>query len=65
VFSRFSREEIKNLIEQHGGKNVSSISSKTDYLIAGSTMGPSKLAKAKELNIAILTEEEFLKIIGL
>jgi len=64
VFSKFSREEIKNLIEQNGGKNVSSLSAKTDYLLAGENMGPSKLAKAKQLNIPIISEDEFLKMIG-
>jgi len=64
VFSKFSREEIKNLIEQNGGKNVSSLSTKTDYLLAGENMGPSKLAKAQELNIPIISEDEFLKMIG-
>ncbi len=63
-FENYSREEIKLLIEQHGGKNVSSISGKTDYLVAGDKIGPSKLEKAQNLNVKIINEGEFLKIIG-
>lgn len=63
VFSRFSRDEIKQLIENLGGKNVSSISSKTDYVVAGDNMGPAKKEKANELNVPILTENEFLSLI--
>ena len=61
VFSRFSREEIRLLIEQHGGKNVSSISKKTTFVVAGDNMGPSKKQKAEELGIPIINEEEFIK----
>lgn len=57
------REEIKKIIEQHSGKNVSSISASTSYLIAGEKMGPAKLSKAKSLRIKILTEEDFFKFI--
>lgn len=64
TFSKYSRDEIKVLIEQNGGKNVSSISSKTDYLVAGENIGPSKLEKVKELNISIITEDDFLRMIG-
>ena len=64
VFDQFSRDELIALIEQHGGKNVSSISKKTDYVIAGDKMGPSKLAKAQELGITILTEHLFIDLIG-
>ena len=63
VFNKFSRDELKNAIEQNGGKNVSSVSSKTDYLIAGEKMGPGKLEKAKRLNIPIITEDEFIEMI--
>ena len=63
VFVSFSRDELKNLIEDNGGKNVSSISSKTNYIIAGENMGPSKLKKAADLNIPILSEEEFKQMI--
>ena len=63
VFEKFSRTEIKKIIEKNSGKNVSSISSKTDYVLAGENMGPSKLKKANELGISIISEEEFLKMI--
>ncbi len=65
VFSRFSRDEIKSLIEQHGGRNVSSISAKTDYVVAGENMGISKLAKASQLNIPVISEDEFLSLVGI
>lgn len=64
VFSNFSRDEIKRIIEQHGGKNLGSISSKTNYLLAGDEAGPSKLEKAKKLKVTVLTEKEFLKLIS-
>ncbi|MGQ8870172.1 NAD-dependent DNA ligase LigA [Myroides sp. TSA_177.3] len=63
VFTQVSREELKQMIEDHGGKNGSSISSKTDYVVAGDKMGPSKLEKANQLGITILTEEAFLTMI--
>lgn len=63
VFTQFSRDEIKHLVEQHGGKNVSSISSKTDYVVAGDNMGPAKLEKAVSLKIPILSETEFITLI--
>lgn len=63
VFSRFSREEIKANIQQHGGKVVSSISGKTDYVLAGEKMGPEKLKKAEKLGIPIISEEDYLKMI--
>jgi len=62
-FERFSREEIKKLIESHGGKNVSSISNKTNYLVAGSNIGPSKLANAQKLKIPVISENDFVKMI--
>lgn len=65
VFESLSRSEIKKLIEEYGGRNLSSISSKTNYLLAGSNMGPSKLKKAKELGIQVISEEEFKEMIGL
>lgn len=64
VFSKVSREELKSLIEENGGKVSGSISSKTNYLVAGENMGPSKLAKAQGLGTKILSEDEFLKMIG-
>lgn len=60
----FSRDEINKAIEDNGGKPVTSVSSKTDYLIAGENIGPNKLAKAKELGIPIITENEFLAMIA-
>lgn len=63
VFSSFSRDEMKQLIEYHGGKNSSSISSKTDFLLAGEKMGPEKKKKAEALNVKIINEDEFLKMI--
>ncbi len=64
TFARHSREEYKSIIEQHGGKNVSSISKKTSFVFAGDNMGPSKLEKANKLGIPIVNEEEFLSMIG-
>ncbi|MCH2234081.1 MAG: NAD-dependent DNA ligase LigA [Crocinitomicaceae bacterium] len=64
VFASVSRNELKSLIETNGGKNVSSVSSKTDYLVAGDKMGPAKLAKAEKLGVQIISEEEFLKLIN-
>lgn len=64
VFSKHSREEYKQLIEQHGGRNVASISSKTSFLLAGDNMGPAKREKAEKLGIPILSEEEFLQMIA-
>ena len=63
VFSKFSRDELKNLIEEHGGKNVSSISAKTNYVIAGDKMGPAKLEKASSLGVPIISEDDFIKMI--
>ena len=59
-FTQHSRDEYKQLIEQHGGTNVGSISSRTTFVLMGSDMGPSKRAKAEELGIPLVTEEEFL-----
>ncbi len=64
VFSKYSRNEIKQAIEDHGGKNVGSISAKTKYVLAGENMGPSKLQKASDLGIPIISEDEFLAMIG-
>lgn len=63
VFSR-SRDEIKNLIEQNGGKNTGSVSGKTSYLVAGENMGPEKRTKAEKLGVPIISEDELLKLIG-
>jgi DNA ligase (NAD+) len=64
VFSKYSRDEIKEFVEVNGGKNAGSISSKTDYVVAGENMGPAKLEKAKQLNIPILSEDDFLALIN-
>jgi DNA ligase (NAD+) len=64
VFAHHSRDEYKTLIEQHGGKNVGSISAKTSFILAGENMGPSKLEKAQKLGIRILNEEEFLQLLN-
>lgn len=63
VFAHHSREEYKAIIEQNGGKNVSSISSATSFVFAGENMGPAKLEKAKSLGIPIVNEDEFLEMI--
>lgn len=64
TFSHHSRDEYKELIERHGGKNSGSISKKTDYVFAGENMGPAKLEKATKLGIPIIDETQFLKMIG-
>ncbi|HNY06705.1 MAG TPA: NAD-dependent DNA ligase LigA [Bacteroidales bacterium] len=63
VFTNFSRDEVKKMIEENGGKNSSSISSKTTFLIAGNEMGPAKLQKAKDLNVQIISENDFLNLL--
>lgn len=63
VFAQHSRNEYKAMIEQHGGANVSSISSKTSFILAGRDMGPAKLEKAQKLGVSIVSEEEFLEMI--
>ena len=63
VFAHHSRDEYKQLIEQHGGKNVGSISGKTSFILAGDNMGPSKLEKARKLGIPIVSEDEFLEMV--
>ena len=63
TFEKHSRDELKALIEKHGGKNVGSISKNTSYLLGGSNMGPSKLEKVEKLGIPVLSEEDFLKMI--
>lgn len=65
TFSHYSRDQYKDLIERHGGKNTGSISKKTDMVLAGENMGPAKLEKAKSLNIPIIDENTFLKMIGM
>ncbi|WP_113661820.1 NAD-dependent DNA ligase LigA [Pedobacter nanyangensis] len=64
VFEKYSRDELKNLIEENGGKILSSISAKLDFLVAGDNMGPSKLEKATKLNIKMISEDELTEMIG-
>lgn len=63
TFNQHSRDELKELIDKNGGKNVGSISKKTSYLLAGDNIGPSKLEKVKKLGIPMISEEDFLKMI--
>lgn len=63
TFEKYSRDEYKSMIEQNGGKNSGSISSKTSYVLAGDNMGPAKLEKAKSLGIPIINEDDFLKML--
>lgn len=63
TFSKHSREEYKQMIEDYGGKNSGSVSKKTDFILAGENMGPSKLEKARELEVRVVNEQEFLEMI--
>jgi DNA ligase (NAD+) len=63
VFEKFSRDEVKDIIEQNGGKILSNISPKLNYLVAGDNIGPAKLEKAKKLNIPIITDNDLLNMI--
>jgi DNA ligase (NAD+) len=63
VFEKVSRTELKKLIEDNGGKVVSSISSKTDYVVAGANMGPNKKTKAEGLGVPIISEDDFLEML--
>ena len=64
VFESISRNDLKKLIEDNGGKVSSSISSKTSYIVAGENMGPSKKVKAESLGIPIISEQEFLEMVS-
>ncbi len=64
VFAKFTRDELEKAIEDNGGKNVGSISKKTTYIVAGENMGPSKLEKAQKLNVPIITEDDFIKMLA-
>jgi len=64
VFEKFSRDDLKKAIEDNGGKVGSSISAKTDYVVAGDNMGPAKLEKANKLNIPIISEDDFMAMLG-
>jgi len=63
VFSKFTRDELKELITAHGGKVQGSISSKTSYMVAGDESGPAKLEKAQQLNVKVISEDEFINLI--
>ena len=64
TFSHHSRDEYKELIEQYGGVNVSSVSAKTTFILAGENMGPQKLEKARKLGVKIISEDDFLQMIS-
>ena len=64
VFQKYSREEYKDLIEKNGGKNSSSVSGNTSFILAGENMGESKKEKAENLGIPLINESDFLKLIG-
>ena len=64
VFEKVSRDELKKIIEDNGGKVGSSVSSKTNYLVAGDKMGPSKRTKAESLGVAIISEDDFLVMVS-
>lgn len=64
IFKKHSREELKKMIEQYGGKNVSSVSKSTDYFLAGDKVGPSKLEKVEKFSIKKISEDEFLEMIN-
>ena len=65
VFEKFSRDDLKKAIEDNGGKVGSSISAKTDYVVAGDNMGPAKLDKATKLNIPVITEDDFINLFNI
>jgi DNA ligase (NAD+) len=64
VFNKMSRDEAKEIIEAQGGKCSGSVSSKTDYLLAGEGMGPAKLEKATQLGVKIISEDDLMSMIG-
>jgi DNA ligase (NAD+) len=64
VFNKYSRDQLKELIELNGGKNSGSISSKTSYVLAGENMGPEKLKKAQSLGVKIISENDFLALLN-
>ncbi|WP_374548477.1 BRCT domain-containing protein, partial [Flavobacterium sp.] len=61
----FSRDDLKQSIEDNGGKVGSSISAKTNYVVAGENMGPAKLEKANQLKIPIISEEDYIKMLDI
>ena len=64
VFNHHSRDEYKQLIERHGGKNSGSISAKTSFVLTGDNMGPAKREKAEQLGVRLVSEAEFLEMIN-
>ncbi len=64
VFQKHSRDEYKEMIDNHGGRNSSSISGSTSFILAGDNMGPSKKEKAEQLGVPLMSENDFLKLIG-
>jgi len=64
VFTKFSRDELKKAIEDNGGKVGSSISAKTNFVVAGDNMGPAKLEKATKLGVPIISEDDFIGMLG-
>ncbi len=64
LFSKFNRDELKDTIEKYGGRVVSAVSSKTNYLVAGEESGPSKLEKADKLGVNVISEKQFLELIN-
>lgn len=63
-FTKYSRDQLKEMIEAHGGKNTGSVTGNTDYLVAGENMGPSKLEKARKQGVTIISENQFIELIG-
>ena len=63
MFERISRNDLKQLIEDHGGKVGSSISSKTSFVVAGNSMGPAKKQKAENLGVPLISESDFLNML--
>ncbi|MBN1200094.1 MAG: NAD-dependent DNA ligase LigA, partial [Bacteroidales bacterium] len=64
LFQRYSRDELKKIVEAHGGRNTGSISSRTSFVLAGDNMGPEKKKKAESLAIPLISEADFLQLIG-
>lgn len=63
TFAKHSRDQLKELIERHGGKNLSGVSANVDYLLAGQNIGPAKLAKASKLGIKQIGEDDFMRML--
>jgi DNA ligase (NAD+) len=63
-FANHSRDELKAMIEAHGGKNLAAVSSNTNFLLAGDKIGPAKLQKATKLGVKIISEQEFMEMVG-